>query len=98
MLGVQLLHAALAGEDVCQVVNAKRLLRGGMDGGQRLVRHVGLDVIPLRRNLILLKDEFFLFAHNFSFVFIDGFTILCIIACKITTLFGNKRINLTFFA
>jgi hypothetical protein len=68
MLGVQLLHATLAGEDVCQVVNAKRLLRDWMDGRQRLVGHVGLNVIPLCGDLIFLKDEFLLFAHTFLII------------------------------
>ena len=64
MLGIQFLHAALAREDVCQVINAQRLLGDGMDGRQGLVGHVGLNVVPLCRNLTLLKDEFFLFSHK----------------------------------
>ncbi len=64
MLSVEFLHAALSGEDVCQVVNAEGLLGGGVDGRQRLVGHVGLNVVPLGRNLALLEDEFLLFSHN----------------------------------
>ena len=64
VLGVELLHAAFAWEDVCQVIDAQGLLGSRVDGRHGLVGHVGLDVVPLCRNLTLLEDEFFLFSHN----------------------------------
>ena len=67
MLLVEFLHATLAWEDVCEIVHAQRLLRSGMDGRQRLVGHVSLNVVPCRRHLILLKDKSFLFHNGFIF-------------------------------
>jgi hypothetical protein len=64
MLCVQLLHTALTGEDVCEVVDSQGLLRSRMDGRHGLVGHVSLNVVPLCWNLTLLEDEFFLFRHN----------------------------------
>ena len=58
---VEFLHAALAWEYVGEVVNAQRLLRGGMDGRQRLVGHVGLNVVPCCGQFVLLKDKSLLF-------------------------------------
>ena len=53
VLGIQLLYTALPGEDMRKVVNAKRLLGNRMDGRHGFVRHVGLYVIPLGRDLTL---------------------------------------------
>ena len=55
MLLIELLHTALPWEDVGKVVNTKGLLRSRMDGRERLVRHVSLDVVPLLWQLTLVK-------------------------------------------
>ena len=65
VLGVQLLYTALTRENVCQVVDTQRLLRGRMDGRHGFVGHICLNVVPLCGDFALLEDEFFLFAHTF---------------------------------
>ena len=49
--GVQFLTATFFGEDREQILGFERLMSGRMERGQRLVGHVGLDVVPIVRNL-----------------------------------------------
>jgi hypothetical protein len=67
VFSVQFLHTALSWEDVCKVINAKGLFGNRVDRWHGFIRHVGLNVVPLCRNLTLLKEEFFLFSHNVKF-------------------------------
>jgi hypothetical protein len=57
MLGVQFLYTTLTRKDARQVVHAQGLPGGRMDGRQGLVGHVGLDVIPCCRQLVLLQNK-----------------------------------------
>jgi hypothetical protein len=50
-----------------KVVDSQRLFRGWMDGRQRLVGHVGLNVVPCCGQLMFLKDESLLF-HVVCFI------------------------------
>ena len=55
MLGVELLTGTFHAEDVSKVFGHHRLMGGRMEGRQRLVGHVGLDVIPLCGDVFLLQ-------------------------------------------
>ena len=66
-----------------------------MNGRQRLVGHVGQDVVPLCWNLTLLEDEFLLFSHDFKVLGIK------ISDAKVLNIIKNEEIrnnNFDFFA
>ena len=70
MFGVQFLDAALAREDVGQIVHTQRLLGGRMKRGHGLVGHIGLNVIPCCGQLVLLQNKSFLFHFGYVFILI----------------------------
>ena len=57
---VQLLSYAFTAEQHRHLILRHRLVRPGVEHRLRFMRHVCLNVVPLRRNLILLQKESFL--------------------------------------
>ena len=64
VLAIEFLFRTFITEDVGKILGRQRLLSGRIEGRQWLVGHLGLDIVPLGRNLVLLKDKSFLFAHD----------------------------------
>ena len=62
---VQLLVCAGLAEDWVEVFGFQRLLGAGMQEGQRLVGHDGLDVKEMGGDFALREHEFFLFHGSF---------------------------------
>ena len=63
VLGVQLLSAALHVEDVGQVLGLEGLVCLWVQGRQRLIGHVGLDIVPLLGYLVFFEQIFLLSFH-----------------------------------
>ena len=67
---VEFLTGTFSGKDMAKIFSGEWLMIGWIEWWQRFVRHVCLDIIPLRRDLILLENKFFLFSHNNCMLFI----------------------------